>query len=81
MHKFETGDGGVGLLDVEWCECSAVERKQAKEGRVASDVRGRRWWWWWNESAMRVDSGDNNKKLFLYTVMIILITLILKNGK
>ena len=35
MYTFKRGDGGVGLTDVEWCECSAV----VEEGRVAN-VRG-----------------------------------------
>ena len=32
MYTFKRGDSGVGLAEVEWCECSAV----VEEGRVAN---------------------------------------------
>ena len=36
MYTFKREDGGVGLADVQWCECSAA----GVEGRVAIEKEG-----------------------------------------
>ena len=40
IYKFKRGDGGVGLFDMDRCECSAAEKKQVmnvEERRVVSE--------------------------------------------